>query len=257
MLHNLNHIVGYSIDASDGAIGSLKDLYFDDSSTLIRYLVVDTGNWLPGRRVLLVPAVIGGVDAAERKIVGGLTRGQVKDSPGIDAHRPVSRQHEISLHEYYDWRPYWEVPPLAGTVAPYWGGPMPVPAAPAPTEETVVREVSAAERERADPHLRSAREVAGYRVAASNGEIGHVDDFLIDDGSWAIEFLVVDTRNWLPGRKVLIAPRWLRELDWAGRVVYVDLTRERIKSSPEYDAAMTPDEGYLERLFGHYGTPVR
>lgn len=250
MLHSFNRIRGYAIHASDGEIGSLHDLYFDDQSTAIRYLVVDTGRWLPGRRVLLAPAAIGDVDAARQEIVTGLTRQQVQDSPDVATEKPVSRQEEISLHTYYGWDPYWAVPPLGGALAPYWGA-MPPPRSLG--EDRLTEEIAARERAQADPHLRSAREVVGYHVAASDGEIGHVEDFLIDDGTWAIELLGIDTRNWLPGRKVVISPGWLRAVDWPNRQVEVELTREQIKSSPEYDPAMTLDEGYLERLGAHYG----
>ena len=255
MLLSFNHIRGYAIHASDGAIGSLHDVHFDDQSTAIRYLVVDTGTWLPGRRVLLAPAAVGGVDRAREAVITGLTRQQVEESPGIAADRPVSRQEEIALHSHYGWDPYWSAPPLLGTFGPYWGAVMHATAEPAASR--VAEETAARERAQSDPHLRSARDVTGYHVAAIDGEIGHVDDFLIDDARWTIDLLGIDTRNWLPGRKVLISPAWLRAVDWAHRQVEVDLTREQIKASPKYDPAMTVDEGYLERMHAHYGLPRR
>jgi sporulation protein YlmC with PRC-barrel domain len=257
MLHSLNAIRGYAIHASDGEIGSLRDVYFDDQSTLIRYFVVDTGTWLPGKRVLLVPAVVGGIDAERGEIVTGLTRQQVEDSPPVDTEKSVSRQQELALHTYYGWQPYWAVPPLAGGLAPYWGAAIPAAAHVPPGEDPVAREVAAREHEQRDPHLRSAREVEGYHVAATDGEIGHVEDFLIDDQDWAIRFLGIDTGNWLPGRMVVISPRWLRAIDWPGRKVEVDLTRQQVKDSPEYDAALVPDETYLEQLAAHYGRTWR
>jgi sporulation protein YlmC with PRC-barrel domain len=256
-MHSLNAIHGYAIRASDGEIGSLRDVYFDDQSTLIRYFVVDTGTWLPGRRVLLVPAVVGGIEAERGEIVTGLTRQQVEDSPPVDTEKPVSRQQELSLHTYYGWQPYWAVPPLAGSLAPYWGAAMPAAAHVRPGEERVAEEVAARAREQRDPHLRSAREVEGYHVAATDGEIGHVEDFFIDDKDWAIQLLGIDTRNWLPGRKVVISPRWLHGIDWTRRKVQVDLTRQEVKDSPEYDPALVPEETYLEQLAAHYGRPWR
>jgi sporulation protein YlmC with PRC-barrel domain len=257
MLRSFNHIRGYAIHASDGDIGSLRDIYFDDQSTLVRYLVVDTGTWLPGRRVLLVPAVVGGVDAERGEVITGLTRQQVEDSPPVDTEKPVSRQEEMALHTYYGWQPYWTVPPLAGSLAPYWGAAVPPAAYPRPGEERVAEEVAAREREQRDPHLRSAREVEGYHIAASDGEIGHLEDLFIDDQDWAIQLLGIDTRNWLPGRKVVISPRWLHGVDWGRRRIEVDLTREQIKDSPEYDEALIPEERYLDRLAAHYGRPWR
>jgi hypothetical protein len=257
MLRSFDHIRGYAIHASDGEIGSLRDLYFDDQSTLIRYFVVDTGTWLPGKRVLLVPAVVGGVDAERGELVTGLTRQQVEDSPPVETEKPVSRQEELALHTYYGWQPYWTVPPLAGSLAPYWGAAMPATAQVRPGEARVAEEIAAREREQRDPHLRSAREVEGYHVAATDGEIGHVEDFFIDDQDWAIQLLGIDTRNWLPGRKVVISPSWLHGIDWGRRRIQVDLTRQQIKDSPEYDEALIPDESYLEQLAAHYGRPWR
>jgi len=251
MLHSFNHIHGYGIHASDGEIGSLHDLYFDDRSTAIRYLVIDTGRWLPGRQVLLTPAAVGGVDTARQAIVTGLSRQQVEDSPDVATEKPVSRQEEMAIHTYYGWEPYWSVPPLAGTLAPYWGAA--IPPATSSSEERLAQEMAARERADADPHLRSAREVEGYHVAATDGDIGHVEDFLIDDGAWTINLLGIDTRNWLPGRKVVISPGWLRRVDWPNRQIEVELSRDQIKSSPEYDPAKTVDEGYLEQLRAHYG----
>jgi hypothetical protein len=167
----------------------------------------------------------------------------------------VSRQHEVELHAYYGWQPYWAMPPMAGSLAPpFWGPALPGTAYPPTGEARVAEEVAAREREHADPHLRSAREIEGYHVAATDGEIGHVEDFLIDEGEWAIHLLGIDTGNWLPGRKVVISPAWLRDIDWSGRRIVVDVTRQQIKDSPEYDPALIP-EGYLERLHAHYGRP--
>jgi hypothetical protein len=257
MLHSFDHLRGYAIHASDGEIGSLRDVYFDDQSTLIRYFVVDTGTWLPGKRVLLAPAVVGGVDPERGEIVTGLTRQQVEDSPPVETEQPVSHEQELALHTYYGWQPYWAVPPLTGSLAPYWGTAVPAAQRVRPGEERIAEEVAARERERRDPNLRSAREVAGYYVAATDGEIGHLEDFFIDDQEWAIQLLGIDTRNWLPGRKVVISPSWLRGIDWAGRTIEVDLTRQEIEDSPEYDPTLVPDETYLEQLAGHYGRSWR
>jgi hypothetical protein len=257
MLHSFDQLRGDAIQASDGEIGSLRDVYFDDQSTLVRYLVVDTGTWLPGKRVLLVPAVVGGVDAERGQIVTGLTRHQVEDSPPVDTEKPVSRQQELTLHTYYGWDPYWTVPPFAGSLAPYWGAAVPAATHLRPGEARVAEEVAAREREQRDPHLRSAREVEGYHVAATDGEIGHVEDFFIDDQDWAIRLLGIDTRNWLPGRKVVISPGWLRGIDWPARRIEVDLTRRQIEDSPEYDPTLVPEQSYLEQLAAHYGRPWR
>src|SRR5271170_2222937 len=107
MLWNASAINGYAITASDGGLGTVSDFLFDDSSWLIRWLVVDTGKWLSGRKVLLPPSVLGHLDAEGEKFPVRLTMQQVKDSPEIATDRPVSRQMETSVYDYYGWSPYW------------------------------------------------------------------------------------------------------------------------------------------------------
>ena len=127
---------------------------------------------------------------------------------------------------------------------------------PAPSEtETLASLVRAAkQKEQAeDRHLRSTQEVTGYYIGATDGEIGHVEDFIIDDESWSIRYIVVDTRNWWPGKKVLASPEWIEKVSWADSTVYVELTRAAIKSAPEYDASSPIDRDYEDRLHTHYG----
>ena len=232
MLFSFEELRGYRIRAADDEIGSVDDVLFEDTTSIVRYLVVETGGWLFGRKVLLAAAAIGPVDHEARAITTALTTRQLKDSPGIDADQPVSRQHEEALHSYYDWPPYWYGTPALG-LAPYWGG---VGLAPPPADHNPVeREVAEMERQRGDPHLRSAREVIGYYVAATDGDIGHVEDLVIDDATWMLPQLVIDTRNWLPGRKVVIDTSRLRSVDWANRHIVVDMSRRDVESSPETD----------------------
>jgi len=251
MLYSVGDITGYALQATDGQIGSLRDLYFDDSSSAVRYLVIDTGEWLPGRQVLLAPAGIGAIDADRREIITGLTRQQVKDSPGIDSEKPVSRQEEEALHTYFGWQPYWAMPPLAAGLAPWWGTTMPPADAAESSEARLARDVAAAEEAQHDPHLRSAREVSGYDVQATDGDIGRIEDLLVDEGRWMIDLLVIDTGNWLPGRKVVISPRSMRAVDWTEQRIKVDLPRESIEHSPGYKPPV--DQNFLMRLFDHYG----
>jgi hypothetical protein len=246
MLRAAGDFKGLSIAAGDGDIGSVKDLYFDDLTWTIRYLVVDTGTWLPGRQVLISPLSVRG--PVTDKVTVNLTRAQVEDSPPIDADKPVDRQQEEALSRYYNYRYYWEGPYRWGLLA-YPGMP-PVPA-PVPGDP-VVAEMLAREREQGDPSLRSARDVTGYHIAAQDGDIGHVDEFLVDDRAWAIRYLVVDTRNWWPGKKVVLSPEWIKTVSWADSRVYVDLRKDEIKAAPEYDAARPFDRTYETRLFEHH-----
>ena len=238
MLFSFESLRGYEIRAADGDIGSVRDVLFEDTTSMVRYLVVETGSWLFGRRVLLAPAAVGGVDHAAGAITTGLTTAQVRDSPSIDTDQPVSRQKEQTLHTHYGWTPYWQGTTAYG-LAPYWGGlalaAPPPPAGGSPVEQ----EVAEMQRQQGDPHLRSAREVIGYYVAASDGDIGHVEDLLIEDADWMIRQLVIDTRNWLPGKKVLVAPDRLRSVSWADRHIMLDMSRREVETSPEYDGART------------------
>jgi sporulation protein YlmC with PRC-barrel domain len=246
MLRAAGELKGLSIAATDGDIGSVKDLYFDDLTWTVRYLVVDTGAWLPGRQVLVSPLSVRGT--ATDEVVVDLTRAQVEGSPPIEADKPVDRQQEEALSRYYRHRYYWEGPYRWGLLAYPGMPPVPEPVAGDP----VVAEMAARERVESDPSLRSARDVTGYYIAAQDGDIGHVNDFLVDDRAWAIRYLVVDTRNWWPGRKVVLSPEWIKTVSWADSRVYVDLRRDQIKAAPEYDASVPFERAHENRLFEHH-----
>ncbi len=217
-----------AIDASDGHIGSVHDLYFDDHDWTMRYFVVDIGKWLPGRKVVLVPEVILAPWHGETAIPVKLTKDQVRSSPEIDTNQPISRQAEQLLHSHYGWIPYWEVP---GVPAP----PPPLPQSGFAVEDR--REAIRFAESRSDPHLRSAKEIGGYHVQASDEEAGHVADFLIDDDLRRILFLVVDLEELLSGKKVLIPPRLVSGIDWVGSRIEVDTSSRAIRTSQAYDTA--------------------
>jgi uncharacterized protein YrrD len=233
---------GHALRAQDGEIGRVRDLYFDDRHWEIRYFVVETGEWLEGRKILISPESVRAPQQDQEMEEGvlpvDLTRERVRQSPDIDSERTMTRQRELELREYYGWAPYW-----SGMFAEVGAVPPVVPelhAERAPTHTGV------------DPHLRSASETSGYHVAARDGEIGHVADFLVDVKIWNIRYLIVATRNWWPGRKVLLSPAWISSVEWAGRKVVTDLDRASIKASPPYDGQpLTVD--YDGRLHEHYG----
>jgi uncharacterized protein YrrD len=238
---NTQLFMKYGILAQDGEVGKVKDFLFDDVSWTLRYIVVDTGTWLPGRKVLLSPESVQESKWDTEQFVVNLTTTQIEDSPSINEEQPVSLQHQIELHDYYTWPYYW-----AGGLTPVYPAVIPTVGAPQPANQRP-------KEEHRDPHLRSTREVIGYHIQATDGEIGHVDDFLIDDAEWRIHYLVVDTRNWLPGRKVLISPTWMTDVDWAARKVTVFLTRESVKNSPEYAPSEPVSADYEDDLYEHYG----
>jgi hypothetical protein len=250
MLWHASAINGYAIAASDGPIGTVSDFLFDDASWLVRWLVVDTGNWLSGRKVLLPPSVLGLLDAKGQEVSVKLTKQQVKESPEIDTDRPVSRQMETNVYDYYGWSPYWGsgfymggygYMPSSGAASPYLGA------------RRRDEEIAEAQASRDDAHLRSVETVTGYHIHASDGEIGHVEGFLVDDADWSIHYLIVDTRNWWPGKKVLISPRSAREIDWTDKLVNLDVDRQRVKDGPAYDPSITVDRAYDEKLLTYYG----
>ncbi|MBB2971387.1 PRC-barrel domain-containing protein [Mesorhizobium sp. RMAD-H1] len=245
MLWNASNLTGYAIEATDGSIGSVVDFLFDDREWTIRWLVVDTGIWLSGRKVLLPPQAVATPEVPQRAIPANVTMQQVKDSPEIDTDAPVSRHHEGSLYGHYGWEPYWVgYPPVGAGLAPI---PQPVETTPPITGED--------EADEGDPHLRSTGEVTGYYIRAKDGDIGHVEEFLIDSDNWTIRYIVVDTRNWWPGKKVLIAPRAVTSVDWAEETVDVELTRDQVKNAPEYDPTQAVSRLYEERYHGYYGYP--
>jgi sporulation protein YlmC with PRC-barrel domain len=254
MLWNASAINGYAIAASDGHLGTVSDFLFDDKSWMIRWLVVDTGTWLPGRKVLLPPMALGHPNAIERVFPVRLTRQQVKDSPDIDTDRPVSRQMETHVYDYYGWNPYWDTGLYMGGYG-FAGGVIPQPAAPS-SQQREAEEMRARQYE-GDAHLRSIKVVTGYHIHATDGEIGHVEDVLVDDTDWGIRFLIVNTSNWWSGNKVLISPRSAGEIDWSDKLVNLHVDRQRVKDSPAYDESMPVDRAYERRFHDYYGGGIR
>jgi hypothetical protein len=239
MLIKASTLKGYSLKSLDGDLGSASEFYFDDRYWTIRYLVANTAGWLSGREVLISPYSLDGVNTAEEKVFVLLNKKQIEDGPSIDMDKPVSRQYENIYNGYYGYPDYWGGPYMWGA-NPY-----------------ILRDRSswgavASEAMGWDQHLRSTNEVTGYHLAAVNGEIGHVDDFILDDETWAIRYLVVATRNWWPGKKVLISPKWIESVSWEDREVAIGLSREAIKAAPEYTDESLLTREYETGLYGHY-----
>jgi sporulation protein YlmC with PRC-barrel domain len=216
---------GDSIVARDGVVGSLKDVYFDDQRWGVRYLVVDTGRWLPGRKVLVSPAFIDtGPEAGGSAPLGTLrlrlSREEIEHSPPLDSALPVSRQFQEAHARYYRYNWYWTEPNLWGA---YPGS------AAERTDEEAFRQMKAAESKAERSHLRSTRAVAGYHIEAADGSLGHVEDFALDDEHWTIAGVLVGTRKWLPGRPVLVAPAAVRAIDWRGRKMVLRMSCDDLR----------------------------
>lgn len=244
MLWTTSIIRGYPIEATDGTIGSIDDFLFSVESWIIRWAVVDTGNWLPGRQVLLPPDRLKLPDADSGTLSVALTRKQVEDSPEIDRDPPVSRQQEMRIYSHFGWEPYWaSMGASAALGEPAIVPPVVEPKPVAPLGET------------GDPCLHAIQDVTGYYIHARDGDIGHVENFLMSAPDWAIRYLVVDTKNWWPGKHVLVAPQWASDISWSERAVTVEMTREQIEQAPDYDPAQLVDQAFEQRLFEHYGRP--
>jgi uncharacterized protein YrrD len=247
MLYRLSNFIGVPIEATDGEIGKINDVYFDDHRWAVRYLVVDT-NWLLGRKVLISAISVGSINREESVVHVRLTRNQIESSPNIDTDKPVSRQHEVDYFDYYGYPYYWSGPALWGAVSD--------PLLPLSAVPPVVNAPGESGEAPIDPRLRSAKEVTGYYIHASDASVGHVEDFLLDEVSWAIRYLVVDTRNWLPGKHVVIPPQWITEVDWSERALKVDVTRDRVQVAPEYHTGMDFSRAQEDHFYRHYQRPA-
>lgn len=262
MLRDSQDLLGHSLEAIDGSIGIVKDLYFDDEWWVIRYFVVATGAWLSGRRVLIAPAAVTALVWEQKQLSVNLTKQQVKNSPDIDTNEPVSLQHEREYLKYYGYPFYWS----GGTI---WGGGAAHPGSLVPgleregaaaahlrsgQENRLADALADAEhRPHGDHHLRSTTTVKTYHIHASDGEIGHVKGFLFDEIGWVIRYMVVETGHWWRGHEVLISPEWIEEIRWDDNHVLVGLTRNAVQRSPAHHAGGLLTRKLEKDLHMHYG----
>jgi uncharacterized protein YrrD len=259
MLRTMKELEDYAIDASDGVIGHVKDVYFDDATWVMRYLVVETGSWLSSRKVLISPVSIGEPDHERKLLPVSISREQVRNSPDIDTEKPVSRQHEIGYLGYYGYPSYWggagywgaeAFPNLSLSLA---GAMLPEPRHPDPDSDDSLARNVAHLGESDDPHLRSCKAIAGYHIEATDGDIGHVQGILFDEATWALRYLIVDTSNWWAGHQVLIAPQWIEEVRWLDSTVSIALTRKQVQNAPPYDPDLRLGRDAEATMYEHYG----
>jgi hypothetical protein len=255
MLRSLKELKGCRLLALDGEVGRVDDFYFDDDAWFVRYLVADLGGWLPGRRVLVSPLALSQPDWEQQNVPVTLTKEQIEQSPGIDLDKSVSRQQQINLHEHYDWPAYWASGGVLGrrAIAMYpevlgeTGG-----VGESVEDNDLAEEIAVTEPDN-DPNLRSVNEVMGYAIQARDDEAGHLEDFIVDDLRWTIDYLIVGTRNWLPGKQIMLSPHWVERIDWTTAKIFFGLDQETIKNSPEYDPA-EPVNKRLESVdFDYHG----
>ena len=244
MLRKAKEFKDFKLRARDGDIGKAKEFYFDDENWTVRYLVADTGGWLNSRRVLISPYALDPANEAERVLPLDLTKKQIEESPSLSTDQPVSRQYEVQYYGYYGWPRYWG--------GPYTWGPSAYPTWRTAGRTEPARKSSGRE-DKGDPHLRSTQDVAGHHIQAQDGEIGHIQDFVIDDETWTIRYLVVDTSNWWGGKQVLVSTQWIERVSWSESKVFINLLRETIRQSPEYKGESLLTRDYETGLHRHYG----
>ncbi|WP_421134462.1 PRC-barrel domain-containing protein [Alteromonas sp. A079] len=230
----------FSIQATDTSVGGIKDMLFDDENFIIRYIVADTNTWLPlSRKVVISPVSITHIDSKEHRIAVDMTSQMLKDSPSIDEHKPVSREYEEALFKYYGYGYYWVGPGAWGDFAH-------------PGELVDPPRYNSAELgQDSHPvnHLRACGEVNGYEVATTNGNVGHICDFVFDLKTWTLTLVILDTHNWLPGgKKVAILPSHITKIDWAAHSVDIILSEDGLLNQPEVDLEKLDDTEYVANI---------
>lgn len=232
MLHSTTELIGYNVVADGGKVGKVYDFLFDDAEWTIRCFVLRTGAWLMKRLVVVARSFIRQPDAANHFIPVSLRKDQIKNSPRLEAYRSVYRYRQVD--------PY--VSPVG--LATGTGGVL------------LVHRRGAAPSDEGDPHQKSIKEVIAYHVIATDGEVGYVDDFIVDDQGWIIRHLVVmHMQDSLSARKVLISPASVKEIRWKEEKVYIDLSQEKIQDSPDYNPSIPLTREYEELLYDYYGLP--
>ena len=233
---------GFQLQGQDGRLGTVDDFYYDDQQWTIRYLIANTGSWLADRQVLISPYALRDVNLIDKLVNVDLPKDQFENSPLLETGLPVSAQFEEDYYKYYLWPSYWGGPFL-------WG------AYPGIPRDPVRWQLPTSQEKAWGSHVRSIRDLRGNEFHATDGDIGHVSDAIIDDTSWEIRYFIIDTHNWWPGKKVLIDPKWIESVSWGEEKVSVNLTREAIRQSPEYTPEALLRRDYEVELYRHYQRP--
>jgi sporulation protein YlmC with PRC-barrel domain len=250
MLRSLKDLERYTVNATDGDIGRVEDFLLDDEHWTIRYLAVDTVEFLDGRQVLISPISFRQAEWSTHRFHLALTMANIENCPSIDMDKPVSRQHEQDFNQYYGYPPYWG---FSGV----WGmGDSAALLATKRGEVAAARQAVKSEKRSYDVHLRSTNEVRGYNIQGKDEAIGHVEDFIVDDETWEVRYLVIDTSNWWFGKRVLIAPQWASRISWEKKIVYIEMSRDSIEHSPELDPSLVINREYETHLYANFGRPA-
>jgi uncharacterized protein YrrD len=248
MKQSVNSLLGFSINGTDGEIGKVEEFYFDDQISTVRYIVVKTGGWLSEKKVLISPEAFQKVEQESKIISLNLTKEKIKNSPDIATDKPVSKQQEDLIRGYYSWPGYYGNGINGQMGLGMWGYPL---VEVRETDKELMQSKTEAQSND-KPHLRSTKEVTGYDINALDGDIGKVEDFIIDDVTWKIHYLVVETGNWFSGKKVIISPHWIKDVQWQEQKVTINHLLDEVKNSPEYDSSQPIDDSYQHILNDYY-----
>jgi hypothetical protein len=243
MLRSLNEFLGYVLHAEDGELGQCKDFLVDDRGWYVRYLVGDTRKWLPGRKVLLPPARMGDPDFSGRRLPLSLSKQQIKESPPLEENAPITRQYEVMWFDHYGISEYWLEEDKLGMTENLTAIPV------------ARRESATARQAQEESHVLSVKEMIGETITATDGDVGHLADLLVDLRDWKVRYAVVDTRNWLPGKQVCVSIACVEWVDHVKDRVGIGLSKEKIKNSPEYNPVVPMTEAYQVVLHDYYGWP--
>lgn len=252
MLRSTKEIIGYKILALDGEIGKVADFYLEEEAWTIRYLVVDIGFWILGRKVLLSPAALGKPDWNSQVFPVKLSKNQIENSPDIDTYKPVSREHEISLGNYYRWPFYWTQ--LHTMAAAPFVSPVALKEMDSKRQDEHAK-IQPDSDASAQYKLRSFQELVAYQVEGLDGSLGHVHDFIVDDETWIIRYLVLDADETARGKKILISPLWLRSVSYDEELVRIDLSQDSVVHSPNFDPKKPIQRKYEEIIYDYHGRP--
>jgi uncharacterized protein YrrD len=237
MIKSLKNHLGWTLRSSDDEVGTVEDFLFDFQNWVVRYLVVDSGSWLNRRRLIFSPKAVERLADSQDFLVH-LTREVIEKSPRFDPQQPMTRQQEMEVSEHYGWP--FDFPRVDQSAVPMV------------EMYSEMREETGQGMRRGVSHLQSLDDVSGYTLEARDGTVGNIQDMLVDDENWRIQYLVVDTGGILGGRSVLLAAQWIEFVDAEGSTVRVDLSAETIQNSPKYEPDMLIDQEYEERLQDHY-----
>lgn len=239
-LYASDDLKNYRLIAADGEIGSINDIFFEPDGWQVRYLLVDTGQWLDSRKILVSPIAIGMIHEQDKSIDIELTKWQLASSPIITDSTNITRQYEERYFRHFNWTPYWQAG--AGEAGFFSGF----------NGQLSHAHTGATDNDR-DNNLHSESELRAFTIASRDNTVGVVKQLVVDSYYWLVRYLLVDTENWLPSDRILLSPEWIYEVDWAGNNVNMDLDREAIKSAPSFDRVKNINRDYERALFRHFG----